>query len=150
MDSRKNWDFLPVITEEILSQRSREKFSVEFVVISSKVCSQPGQIFSDARATSRAVRKRTLRKLTFSKGEHSIATQYRAEEDKKGGTFHFANFGRKSSRRIFFITSSGTLSSGAKPVSGFVASRPILALTPPGPADGSSSLPWAFGITTRP
>src|SRR5919106_7040486 len=63
---------------------------------------------------------------------------------------YFANFGRKSSRRIFFITSSGTLSSGAKPVSGLVRREPILALRPPGLADGSSSLPCAFGITTRP
>src|ERR1043166_9507671 len=64
--------------------------------------------------------------------------------------YDFTNPGRKSSKRIFFITSSGTRSSGGKPASGLVASRPILALTPPGPAEGSSSLPCALGITTRP
>src|SRR5215475_431697 len=62
----------------------------------------------------------------------------------------YLNMGRTSSRRIFCITPSGTLSSGAKPVSGLVASRPILALTPPAPAEGSSSLPCALGMTTKP
>src|SRR5262245_3035437 len=63
---------------------------------------------------------------------------------------HLANFGRKSSKRIRLITSSGTLSSGGKSAIGLVASRPILALMPPGPAEGSSSLPCALAMTTRP
>ena len=55
----------------------------------------------------------------------------------------------------FCVTSAGIPigrphSRAVSPAHLFVASRPILALTPPGPAEGSSSLPCALAMTTRP